>query len=132
MKIYFSAVFGLTDIVWHQNIILDVKLPKTFDNWINFKIAVTKIEATQAKMFGEEENTKSIYLSGKILKLTFSTGWCKKYQKAMNIQWFCRKVYFFFVFDNYLHNLCINLIFKGRIPWIDQLSVVFFFPGYIF
>ena len=31
----------------------------------------------------------------------------KKYQKALNIQWFYIKIYFF-VFDNYLHNMCIK------------------------
>ena len=43
------------------------KITQNFDNWINFKIVLTKTEATQAIIFGEEENTRRVYLSGQIL-----------------------------------------------------------------
>ena len=63
-------------------------------------------------------------------KLTFSTGLVEKNIKKHRIfSGFAEKS---ISFDNYLHNLCINLIFKAKISWIDQLTVVFFSLGYIF
>ena len=50
--------------------------------WINCKIVLTEAEATEAIIFGVEENTRRVYLSGKILSLsanlTFTTGLMQK------------------------------------------------------
>ena len=101
----------------------------------NIQSVLTKIEATKSIIFGVEENTRRV---DPIILLSFKHKanilyWtdAKKNKRALNVEWFCRKVYFF-VFDNYLHNLCINLMFKTKISWIDQVTVVFSSPGYIF
>ena len=78
----FSIVFGLPDIVWLQNTILNVQLPKNLTTSINFKIVLNEIETTQAIIFGKEENTRRVYISAETLsfkqKLTFSTGMVQK------------------------------------------------------
>ena len=79
------------------------------------------------------------YLFGQILsivshisKLTFFKAnlpyWAgaKKYQKALNIQWFYIKIYFF-VFDNYLHNMCIK--YHELINWLWFSSPQDIFSG---
>ena len=47
------------------------KITQNFGNSINFKIVLIKIEATQAIIFGEEENTRRVYLSGQILSFKY-------------------------------------------------------------
>ena len=56
------------------------------------------METTQPMIFSEEENAREAYLSQQILDSKHKAnllGWFKKYQKALNIQWFCRKISFF-------------------------------------
>ena len=56
------------------------------------------METTQPVIFSEEENAREAYLSQQILdpkRKGNLLDWCKKYPKALNIQWFCGKILFF-------------------------------------
>ena len=109
--LYFS-IFGLPDTVWKK---FTWKITQKFDKWINFKIFPTEVEATQAITFGEEENTRRVYLSGKILSFKHKANilyWHWIFRGFTESLLFCG-------FDNYLHYLRINSIFKAKKSWFD-------------
>ena len=76
-----------------------------------------------------------MFLSGKILSFKHKANVlylavAKNIKRPWIFSGFAEK-FIFFAFDNQVHNLCINLIFQAKISWIDQLTVIFFSPGYI-